>query len=177
MSAALAHIPDVPIAAGPLQRQRGGAHAGSRGSPSRRTRIVVAGALLLAGGLAAAIILLTSSRGSAASPGASASTALAKPAGPAPPAVAVTVLNSSPTAGAAATLATALRSQGVNVTTVGNVKETRPPGIEVLYQPGQQAQAHRLARLLATHRPTVAPIDPEAAAAAGPAARLVIVIS
>jgi hypothetical protein len=57
------------------------------------------------------------------------------------------------------------------------VNVSRPPGVEVLYQPGQQSNARELARLLSASQVTVAPIDPVAAGAAGPNAQLVVVIS
>jgi hypothetical protein len=99
------------------------------------------------------------------------------PAKPPVPSVPVTVLNSGTAQGAAKNLAVALRSQGVTVANVGNVTERRPPGVEVLYVPGKQGQAQKLSRLLSTQQATVAPIDPVAAAAAGPSAQLVVLIS
>jgi hypothetical protein len=44
-----------------------------------------------------------------------------------------------------------------------------------MYAQGQNEQAQRLARLLSAQRPTVAPLDPATAAAAG-GAQLVVVI-
>jgi LCP family protein required for cell wall assembly len=93
------------------------------------------------------------------------------------PAVPVAVLNASSTTGAAHRLAVSLERMGVRISEVGNVTETRPPGIEILYSPGDQAQATRLARLLAARAPTVSPIDPVTAAAAGNGASLVVVIT
>ena len=70
-----------------------------------------------------------------------------------------------------------LHAQGVTVSEVGNVTESRPPGIEILYGPGDERQAQRLARLLSSRSPAVDPIDPVTAAAAGTGAALVVVIT
>jgi hypothetical protein len=96
--------------------------------------------------------------------------------GPPPPSVPVVVLNATSTQGAAASLARSLRAERVAVSQVGNVTETRPPGMEILYAPGERVQAERLARLLRSRSPTVAPINPVIAGAAGSGARLVVVI-
>ena len=93
------------------------------------------------------------------------------------PKVPVAVLNATSTSGAAKALGTQLQADHVTVSEVGNVTETRPPGTEVLYAPGDQAQAGLVARLLSARSPTVAPIDPVTAAAAGSGAQVVVVIS
>jgi hypothetical protein len=94
-----------------------------------------------------------------------------------PPTVPVVVLNATPTVGAAGKLASQLRSDRVSVAETGNVTETRSPGIAILYAPGERAQAARLVRLLAARSPSLAPIDPASAAAAGSGAKLVVLIS
>jgi polyisoprenyl-teichoic acid--peptidoglycan teichoic acid transferase len=91
--------------------------------------------------------------------------------------VPVAVLNATQTDGAAAELARRLRAQRVVVSAVGNIVDSLPPGLEILYVPRTQRQAMRLASLLAANRPTVAPIDPVVQAAAGTAAKIAIVIS
>ena len=93
------------------------------------------------------------------------------------PTVPVAVLNATSTPGAAHQLAVALQAYRVRISEVGNVTETRPPGTEVLYAPGERVQAERVARLLAGHSPTVAPIDPVTAGAAGSGAQVVVVIT
>ncbi len=93
------------------------------------------------------------------------------------PTVPVAVLNATPTAGAAHQLAVQLQSDRVSVSTVGNVVNSRPPGVEILYAPNQRAQAQRVARLLSARSPTVAPIDPMSAAAAGSGAQVVVEIT
>jgi polyisoprenyl-teichoic acid--peptidoglycan teichoic acid transferase len=93
------------------------------------------------------------------------------------PTVPVAVLNATTTPGAAGQLATRLRTDGVTVSEVGNVTETLPPGLEILYAAGYRAQALRVARLLASRPARVGPIDPVSAAAAGSGARVVVEIT
>jgi LCP family protein required for cell wall assembly len=93
-----------------------------------------------------------------------------------PPAVPVIILNSTPVPDAAHRLSTGLRSHGVKVAGVGNIPGPRPAGLEVLYAPNQRTQARRLAALLSGRHPSIAPIDPAAAGAAGSHAKLVVVI-
>jgi LCP family protein required for cell wall assembly len=185
LTRSLAHIPDVPIAPRPIgEMPAGGArlspgHTSVHHSGVSRGKLLVGGLLvLIAGGVVAAVLLL-SAGGSTSAPTAAAagSRVASQPAKPVVPALPVTVLNSGTAQGAAKNLAVALRSQGVTVASTGNVVERRPPGVEVLYVPGKQAQAKQLAALLSTKQATVAPIDPVAAAAAGPSAQLVVVIS
>jgi LCP family protein required for cell wall assembly len=95
---------------------------------------------------------------------------------PAAPTAQVAVLNASAQQGAAKTLADQLRGRRVSVGAVGNLSEARPPGLQIMYAPGQSAQATRLAQLLASQHPVVAPIDTATAAAAGSGAQLVVVI-
>jgi hypothetical protein len=95
---------------------------------------------------------------------------------PTAPAVPVVVLNATSVGGAAAHQSTTLQSQGVKIGGVGNLSGPRPAGLQILYAPGQRSQADRLATLLAPQNPTVAPIDPVAAGAAGNGAKLVVVI-
>ncbi|MFL5824812.1 MAG: LCP family protein [Solirubrobacteraceae bacterium] len=92
------------------------------------------------------------------------------------PSVPVVVLNATPVSDAAHRLSATLRSKGVRIDSVGNLAGTRPPGLAVLYRPGERLQAERLAALLVRQRPTLAPVDPEAAGAAGSRAKLVVVI-
>jgi hypothetical protein len=92
------------------------------------------------------------------------------------PSVPVTVLNATTTAGAASTLAQQLRSQGIKVGTVGNLTESVSSALEIAYAPGAQAQAERLAKVLSSRAPTVAPMDSAIQAAAGSGAQLAVVI-
>jgi hypothetical protein len=98
-------------------------------------------------------------------------------AAPTIPTVPVAVLNATNTQGAAGQLAKRLRVRGINVATVGNLSESRPPGFLILYAPGNRGQATVLARVLSGQHPTVEPIDPVAQAAAGTRAKLVVVIA
>jgi len=94
----------------------------------------------------------------------------------APPSVPVVILNSTAVPDAAHKLSTSLRSHGVKIAGVGNVAGPRPIGLQVLYAPQERTQARRLAALLVSEAPSIAPIDPLAAGAAGAHAKLVLVI-
>ena len=93
------------------------------------------------------------------------------------PSVPVAVLNATSTRGAAAKLAQQLHRSGVKISTVGNLNESLPPGVLILYAPGNAAQASLLARSLGSQHPTVEPINPVAQAAAGRNAQIAVVIA
>jgi LCP family protein required for cell wall assembly len=175
VNAATAHIPDLPIAILPLRyRHHDGRHDGRRSGPARAGLLALLAVAVMGGAGAGIYFLVSSGQASTAQTSATSAQTRSKPVVPSLP---VTVLNSGSAPGSAASLAVSLRAQGVKVVSVGNVQEQRPPGIQVLFVPGQQPQAELLAHLLSSQRPTVAPIDPVAQAAAGPSAQLVIVIS
>jgi hypothetical protein len=93
------------------------------------------------------------------------------------PVVPVAVLNGGSGPGAAGELGTQLKHHGVNVSKEANLGAAPPVGLEVLYTPGEQAQADLVARLLpAGQAPTVAPADPAAEAAAGASAKVIVVL-
>ena len=92
------------------------------------------------------------------------------------PTVPVVVLNATPTAGAAHQLSVTLQTKGVKVTGVGNVAGPRPSGVQILYAPADHVQAERVAAVLESQEPTLAPLDPAAAAAAGNNPQVVVVI-
>ena len=94
-----------------------------------------------------------------------------------PPTVSVAILNASGQSGAAKTLAERLAAQRVDVTATGNVTESRAPGYWILYANGAKTQAEKLAAMLKARAPTLAPIDANAQAAAGPTARVVVLIT
>ena len=123
---------------------------------------------------AVAFVLIESGGGSSPRPAQRSHPAKVQPTGP--PTVPVAVLNAGTQQGAAETLATQLRSAHVSVGTVTNLTASRPAGIQILYASGQSAQATRLASLLVSQHPTIAPLDATAAAAAGSGAQLVVVI-
>jgi hypothetical protein len=138
---------------------------------SLRARLLAAaGALVLAGIGAAGIVVNLSGGGTAGQ-------VVNKNAAPSTPSVAVSVLNASRTPGAAGKLSRQLRGHGVKIGVVGNVNESRPPGLLILYAPGYRSQADILARVMAAQRPAVQPIDPAVQAAAGSKARLAVVIA
>jgi len=88
----------------------------------------------------------------------------------------IAVLNAGSVQGAAARLARSLRARHLDVLGAAHLGKPAPSSYEVLYGPGARAQARALARTLAQKQPVVAPLDPAAQAAAGPKARLVVVI-
>jgi LCP family protein required for cell wall assembly len=160
---------------------RPGTYAPPRWSEDRRTyrrsRVrtpagILLALLVLAAVVAGAILLLT--RG-----GHTGASAQLRPVKAAPllPTVPVAVLNATPTAGAAHQIAVQLQGDKVSVSTVANVVNNRPPGVEILYAPNELVQAERVAKLLSARSPTVSPIDPVSAAAAGSGAQLVVEIT
>ncbi len=137
---------------------------------SRRTRLVAgAGALLLA---ALGVVGIVVNVG-----GAQSVRHVTRHVAQTVPSVPVSVLNATPAAGAAGRLARQLRVRGVKVAAVGNLSESRPPGLLVLYAPGARGEAAITAQLLRAQRPTVEPIDPVAQAAAGSDTKVVVVIA
>ncbi len=93
------------------------------------------------------------------------------------PSVPVAVLNATPTPGAAGRLARELRLRGAKIVAVGNLSESRPPGVLILYAPGARPQAAITARMLAAQHPAIEPIDPVAQAAAGSGTKVAVVIA
>ena len=142
-----------------------------RRSRFRRPLFVLAATAVIAAAAVAAVLVVRG--GSASGPSAPPSSVAH---GLSLPSIPIAVLNATPTPGAARTLASSLQADKVRVSQVGNVTETRPPGTEVLYAAGERQQAERVARLLASRSPTVLPIDPVIAAAAG-GARVAVVIT
>jgi hypothetical protein len=138
---------------------------------SRRARLLAAAGALLLAGVGTAGILLNLSGGQTAS------TVVNSHGVQSTPSVPVAVLNASRTRGAAGKLAGQLRGNGVKIGKVGNLRQSRPPGLLILYAPGYKSDAAALARGLASRRPAVQPIDPAVQAAAGSKARLALVIS
>jgi hypothetical protein len=92
------------------------------------------------------------------------------------PTVPVVVLNATPANDVAHQLSATLQAKGVKVAGVGNVAGPRPTGVQILYAPADHVQAQRVAAVLASRSPTLAPLDPAAAAAAGNNPQVVVVI-
>jgi LCP family protein required for cell wall assembly len=89
----------------------------------------------------------------------------------------VAVFNGSSTAGAAHSIAVALRTSHVHVAHIGNVKHaTLPRGANVLYPPGAETQARAVARLIPGPPATVAPITPQLQSSLGRRGEIVIVL-
>jgi LCP family protein required for cell wall assembly len=83
------------------------------------------------------------------------------PSTPAGSAVPVAVFNATSTPGAAHRIAARLRAGRVRVGEIGDISAILSPGIYVLYPPGAEAQAQRVARLLHGPTPAVKPIQPQ----------------
>ena len=149
-----------------------------RGSLGRRRALHLGVLVAVVCAAAVAFVIAERSGGSGTPNGAHRSVAAKPSTAVAPPTIPVSVLNAGAQQGAAGTLANQLRGEHVNVATVGNVTGGQPSGLEIMYAPGQNAQAQQLARLLTSQHPTVVPLDPAtaAAAAAGSGAQLVVVI-
>jgi polyisoprenyl-teichoic acid--peptidoglycan teichoic acid transferase len=176
LSAALAGAAIAPSAPSPSGYSAVNVYASG---PSRLRGRVLAGLVVAAVAAAGALTVLPSTEGRNAQTVSAARHATRATARKAPdiPAVPVAVLNATSTPGAASRVAQQLRSYGVGIAAVGNLAESRPPGVWILYTPGQRSQAARLARILSEQAPTIVPIDPVAQAAAGSAARVVVVVT
>ncbi len=94
----------------------------------------------------------------------------------APPTAPVAVLNAGSEPQAARRLALDLSRQRVHVVGIGDLTADAPTEYEVLYTPGDASQARRLAGLLKTQRPRIAPTDLAVTHAAGADPRLIVVI-
>ncbi len=139
---------------------------------SRRSALLGVLVVAVAGGaVAGGILLLRADRVAAAKPPAHRPPARAEL-----PTIPVAVLNASQTTGAAKALARQLQADRVKVAAIGNVSESLPGALTILYAPGARAQAAQLARLVSARSPAVAPINPVTQAAAGPKIKLVVVI-
>jgi LCP family protein required for cell wall assembly len=169
----------APSVAGPASgaagRWAGAPRTYRHRAPLRRPGVLVPVLAIIAAAAVAAALLVSHGGKAGTTPAARRAAAAHKAA--TIPTVPVVVLNASTTVGAAGNLAAQLRADRVSVSQVGNVTETRPPGTEVLYAPGQRAQATLVARLLGSRTPTLSPIDPVTAAAAGSGAPVVVLIS
>ena len=120
-------------------------------------------ALLAVGALVFAFVL---DRGHGSSPNAGVTAIPSSP---------VVVLNATASQGAAGRLAQRLRSDRVKITLIGDLTGWQRRGWWIMFAPGQQAQAVRLARLI-PERSTVTAIDPAVQAATGRGAKIVVVI-
>jgi hypothetical protein len=89
--------------------------------------------------------------------------------------VPVAVLNATGTPGAAHRLADTLRSDRVRLGEIGNINASLGHGVYVLYPPGAQAQARRVARLIPSFSPTIAPIQPQVQNAVGQHDEIVVI--
>jgi polyisoprenyl-teichoic acid--peptidoglycan teichoic acid transferase len=134
--------------------------------------VVPAVAVVLAAATAGYLLTRSASR-----PARTPAAASSQPVPSGPPTVPVAVLNASGQTGVAQTLAQRLAAQRVRITATGNVTEARAPGYWILYANGAKTQAEQLATMLKPRAPILAPIDANAQAAAGPTARVVVLIT
>jgi polyisoprenyl-teichoic acid--peptidoglycan teichoic acid transferase len=89
--------------------------------------------------------------------------------------VPVAVFNATSTPGAAHRLAETLRADRIHVSQIGNINASLGSGVYVLYPPGAQTQARRVARLIPNLSPTVAPIQPQVQSAVGRHNEIVVI--
>ncbi len=90
--------------------------------------------------------------------------------------LAVAVFNATSTPGAAHSIADQLKVNHVQLGRIGNINANLGTGVYVLYPPGAQAQARRVAKLMLNRSPTVEPIEPDVQNAVGQHNEIVIVI-
>jgi len=143
---------------------------GAKAAPTiyRAPRSWRRGALILAGAtIAAALIAFGGYR---------LDEQLSSSSAPAGSSVAVAVFNATPTPGAAHRIALTLSRGRVRVGEVGDINASLSPGTYVLYPPGAQAEARRVARLLPSPPPTVEPIQPQLQEAVGHHNEIVVVV-
>jgi len=89
--------------------------------------------------------------------------------------VPVDVFNATSTPGAAHRLADTLEADRVRLGKIGNITARLPAGVYVLYPPGTEAQARRVARLIHGPTPTVAPIETKVQNAVGQHHEIVVI--
>ncbi len=95
---------------------------------------------------------------------------------PVVPSVAVSVFNATSTPGAAHRIAEKLKTDRIQVGAIANIVISLSPGTHVLYPPGTQKEAQRVARLLPGPSPTVAPIQPQVQSTVGQHDEIVVVL-
>jgi LCP family protein required for cell wall assembly len=89
--------------------------------------------------------------------------------------VPVAVFNATSTPGDAHRIADELKADRIHLGQIGNINANLGSGVYVLYPPGAQAQARRIARLMPNLSPTVEPIQPRVQNAAGQHDEIVII--
>ncbi len=101
---------------------------------------------------------------------------LSSPSKPAGSAAAVAVYNATTIPNAAHRVAATLRMGHVQIGAIGDISTSLSPGNYVLYPPGDQAEARRVARLLPSPAPTVEPIQPQLQEAVGRHDEIIVVL-
>jgi hypothetical protein len=89
--------------------------------------------------------------------------------------VPVAVFNATSTPGAAHRLADTLKADHIHLSQIGNINANLGHGVYVLYPPGAQTQARRVALLIPNSSPTIAPIQPQVQNATGKHNEIVVI--
>jgi polyisoprenyl-teichoic acid--peptidoglycan teichoic acid transferase len=97
------------------------------------------------------------------------------PSTPAGSSVPVAIFNATGSPGAAHRLADTLRADRIHLSQVGNINASLGSGVYVLYPPGAQAEARRVARAIPNLSPTIAPIQPQVQSAVGRHNEIVVI--
>ena len=87
------------------------------------------------------------------------------------------VFNATSTPGAAHDIAGELRAGRVRIGEIGNISTDLGKGVYVFYPSGAQAEAQRVARLLPTLTPRVAPVEPQIQTSVGRQRELFVIVS
>jgi LytR cell envelope-related transcriptional attenuator len=90
-------------------------------------------------------------------------------------AVPVAVFNATGNASAAQGLVATLKADRIHLGAVGNINASLGSGVYVFYPPGAQARARRVAGLIPSLSPTVAPIQPQVQNAVGDREEIVVI--
>jgi hypothetical protein len=90
--------------------------------------------------------------------------------------VPVAVFNASNTPGAAHRLADTLKGDHIHISQIGDINANLGSGVYVLYPPGAQTQARRLARLIPSLSPTVEPIQQQVQNTVGKHNEIVVIL-
>jgi hypothetical protein len=127
-----------------------------------RRGVLVASAVMILGVIVAlAVHFLPAELSSSSTPGRSS--------------VPVAVFNATGTPGAAHRLADTLKADRIHLSEIGNINANLGHGVYVLYPPGAQAKARRVARLIPGFSPTIAPIQPQVQNAIGRHNEIVVI--
>ena len=140
----------------------------SEAQPARtvyRTRRRLRKGMLAAAGVVVAMVLLALGYELLRSPSTAAGSS-----------VPVAVFNATSTSGAARRIAARLTAERIQIGGTGNIDTSLSPDTHVLYPPGAEGEARRVARLLSGPPPTVEPIERQVRQAVGQHDEIVVVL-